>query len=261
MKKLTNLLLPTISILVFILLWLPVILLVVYSFSSDRFGVRWGGFTFDWYIALAQSTAALNALQASLIIAITATIVSVIMGTFGAYGLFKFKFWGKKHLRMIILIPMILPYVVTGGALLTYFTQVLPVPLGYPSIIVAHVTFSVPLAVFIMLGRLQRMDWTLELAAMDLGASRVTTLRKITAPLLMPGIMASGVLIFPWSLSDFVITYFVAGVGNVTLPIYIYSQMRYGATPMINAIGALFVLVTIIFIALVGFILKEDRKT
>ena len=260
MKKLINNLLPALGIMVFILLWLPVILLIVYSFSSDRFGVRWEQFTFDWYISLSQNSAALGALQTSLIVAFAATIVSVIIGTFAAYGLFKFQFRGKRIIRMAILIPMILPGVVTGAALLTFFLRALPVPLGYPSIIVAHITFSLPLAVFIMLGRLQRMDWTLELAAMNLGANRVTTFRRITGPLMMPGIMASAVLIFPWSLSDFVITYFVSGVGNVTLPIYIYSQMRYGVTPMINAMGALLILVTIIFMILAGIALKKNEK-
>jgi spermidine/putrescine transport system permease protein len=152
-----------------------------------------------------------------------------------------------------------MPEVVTGGALLVFFTRLMHVPLGYPSIIIAHIVFSTPLAVFVILGRMQRIDWVWEEAAMDLGANRFRTFLRVTGPLLMPAIMASAVLIFPWSFDDFVITYFVAGIGSTTLPIYVFSQMRFGATPVINTIGAIFVAVTIAALFLQQAIEKKSK--
>jgi spermidine/putrescine transport system permease protein len=138
-----------------------------------------------------------------------------------------------------------MPAVVTGGSLLVFFTRVIHIPLGYPSIIIAHIVFSTPLAVFVILGRMQRIDWAWEEAAMDLGANRLRTFIRVTGPLLLPAIIAAAVLIFPWSFDDFVVTYFVSGIGSTTLPIYVFSQIRFGATPVINTIGTIFVVVTI----------------
>jgi spermidine/putrescine transport system permease protein len=129
--------------------------------------------------------------------------------------------------------------------LLVFFTRVIHIPLGYPSIIIAHIVFSTPLAVFVILGRMQRIDWAWEEAAMDLGANRLRTFIRVTGPLLLPAIIAAAVLIFPWSFDDFVVTYFVSGIGSTTLPIYVFSQIRFGATPVINTIGTIFVVVTI----------------
>ena len=150
------------------------------------------------------------------------------------------------------------PSVVTGSALLVFFTRLVHIPLGYPSIIIAHIVFCSPLAVFIILGRMQRFDWSWEEAALDLGATPMRTFTRVTGPQLLPAIMASAMLIFPWSFDDFVITYFVAGVGSTTLPIYVFSQLRFGATPVINTIGTLFVTVTLLGILLVYLI---QRKT
>jgi spermidine/putrescine transport system permease protein len=246
-----------VSVLVYLFLWSPVLVLMVFSFSQNRFGLRWEGFTLQWYLELLQNSAAKAALTRSITIALVTTVVATLIGTLGAYGLYRFRFRTKRLLRTTILLPIVMPYVVTGAALLTFFTRILRMPLGYPSVILAHITFSLPLAVFIVLGRMQRIDWNLELAAMDLGADRLTTFRTVTGPLLMPGIVASAVLIFPWSFNDFVITYFVAGVGTTTLPIYIFSQLRYGVSPVINVIGTLFVVVTAVSLVAAGRLLRE----
>lgn len=250
--------LSVIAIFVYAFLWLPVAILVLFSFSGDKFGIRWEGFTLRWYLELLQNVAAKGALKRSLFIALVTTVVTTVGGTLSAYGLFKFRFRGKGLLRLTILLPIVLPYIVTGAALLTFFTRVARIPLGYPSIIIAHITFSLPLTVFVVLARMQRIDWTLEAAAMDLGADRVTTFTKVIGPLLLPGIIASAVLVFPWSFNDFVITYFVAGVGSTTLPIYIFSQLRYGVSPVINTIGTIFVAVTAISLLLAGSLLGEE---
>jgi len=253
----TNKILPTLSTLVYIFLWAPAIILVIFSFSNNRFGIKWEGFTLQWYFDVANTPAVRDALIKSLIIASVTVIVATIAGAVIAYGLYKYRFRGRGLLRSAILLPMVMPSVVTGGALLIFFTRALHIPLGYLSVIIAHITFSIPLAMFVILGRMQRIDWSLEEASMDLGADILTTLRKITVPLLLPALIASAALIFPWSFDDFIITYFVAGVGTTTLPIYIFSQLRFGATPVINTIGTIFIVLPIVGLLLMHFLQKK----
>jgi len=246
--------------LTYLFMWAPAIILMLFSFSNDRTGIRWEGFTLKWYAEILSNVAVRNALEMSLTIAIITVIVSTIAGTLTAYGLYKYKFRGKGALRMSLLLPIIMPYIVTAGALLVFFTRVVPIPLGYPSILVAHISFSTPLAVFVVLGRMQRIDWSLEEASEDLGANKLTTWRKVILPLLMPAIIASAVLIFPWSMSDFTITFFVAGVGNTTLPIWVFSQLRWGVSPTINAIGTIFIILPVIGLLVMNFLLKRKKR-
>lgn len=244
-EKIVTKLLNTVIGFFYIFLWTPLVIVIVFSFSTHKYGSRWESFTTKWYAKLFVNETVQDALTRSLIIALITMVAATFIGTITAYGLYKFQFKGKQFLRTSILLPLVFPSVITGAALLVFFTRVLHIPLGYPSIIIAHIVFCSPLAVFIILGRMQRMDWTLEEASMDLGATRFKTFKRVTLPVLLPGIMASAMLIFPWSFDDFVITYFVAGVGSTTLPIYVYSQLRFGTSPIINTIGTLFVVVTI----------------
>ena len=249
----------TLTTLVYVVLWVPVVIVIVLSFSQDNFGMKWEGFTLGWYAYLYKDIDVRSALMKSLFIASVAVVVATIAGTLTAYGLYKYKFRGRKFLRMSILLPITIPYVVTGGALLVFFTKVIPIPLGYPSVIIAHITFCVPLVVFVVLGRMARIDWTLEEASVDLGADTLTTWRKITMPLLLPAIIASAALIFPWSFNDFTITYFVTGVGVTTLPIYIFSRLVHGsAATYLNALGTIFVIFPIIGILLMNFLQKKE---
>ena len=253
--------LGVLSFLVYFFLWAPGIVIIIFSFSSNKYGVRWEDFTMKWYVALLHNAAVKDALIRSLVVASVTVVVSTIIGTITAYGLYKLQFRGKQFLRTSILLPVVMPSVVTGGSLLVFFTRGIYIPLGYPSILLAHITFSTPLAVFVILGRMQRIDWAWEEAALDLGANRVRTFLRVIGPLLLPAIIASAVLIFPWSFDDFVVTYFVAGIGSTTLPIYVFSQIRYGATPVINTIGTLFVAVTILALILFRFIEKKGEAT
>jgi len=247
------------SILTLVFLWAPMILVIVYSFSNNKYGSSWEGFTTKWYVKLATNDQVRDALMRSLIIAGVTVVVSTLIGTITAYGLYKLNFKGKQFLRTSILLPIVFPSVVTGSALLVFFTRLIHIPLGYPSIIIAHVVFCSPLAVFIILGRMQRFDWSWEEAALDLGATPLRTFIRVTGPQLLPAIMASAMLIFPWSFDDFVITYFVSGVGSTTLPIYVFSQLRFGSTPVINTIGTLFVTVTMLGLLMVHLIQKMHK--
>ncbi len=253
--------LAVLSFLVYFFLWAPGLVIIIFSFSSNKYGVRWEDFTMKWYVALLHNAAVRDALIRSLVVASVTVVVSTIIGTITAYGLYKLQFRGKQFLRTSILLPVVMPSVVTGGSLLVFFTRGIYIPLGYPSILLAHITFSTPLAVFVILGRMQRIDWAWEEAALDLGANRVRTFLRVIGPLLLPAIIASAVLIFPWSFDDFVVTYFVAGIGSTTLPIYVFSQIRYGATPVINTIGTLFVAVTVLALILFRFIEKKGETT
>ncbi len=257
MKSLTGKILLAIATLVYLFMWTPAIMLIIFSFSADRYGARWEGFTLRWYSELFENVAVRNALEMSLIIAIITVAVATVVGTITAYGLYKYKFRGKESVRMSLMIPIIMPGIVTAGALLVYFTRVVHIPLGYLSILIAHISFTTPLVVFVVLGRMQRMDWVLEEASMDLGANRLTTWRRIVLPLLSPAIIASAVLIFPWSFSDFTITFFVSGVGTTTLPIYIYSSLQWGDPATINAIGAIFVVFPIIGLLVMRYLQKK----
>jgi len=257
-RNIVDKILPVSAILVYLFLWIPTVVLVIFSFSNNKFGIKWEGFTLEWYGDIITNVGIRNALRMSLTVAVITVVVATIIGTITAYGLYKYKFRGKKFLRTSILLPITVPYVVTGGALLVFFTRIVHIPLGYISIIIAHVTFSAPLATFVVLGRMGRIDWTLEEASADLGANVLTTWRKVTLPVLLPAIMASAALIFPWSFDDFTVTYFVTGIGTTTLPIYVFSQLRYGATSVINTIGTIFVVLPVLGILIMNFLQKKE---
>jgi len=258
MKK-DNILLKVFTGLVYFVLWVPVLVVVIFSFNDSKFGVVWKKFTFKWYRSLLDNSALQDALTRSLMVSVAVVILSCIIGTLGAYGFYKLKFRFKKTLRIAILVPIVLPGVVMGGSLMVYFERITHIPLGYFSIVLTQLSWASPLALFIILGRMQRIDWSWEEAAQDLGASKIRTFFRITLPLLIPAIGAAALVVFPWSFDDFVITYFVAGVGHSTLPIYIYSQLRFGATPTINCIGTILMFISISLL-LLNMALENKNK-
>ena len=251
--------LKLVSLFAYLFLWAPVIVIIVFSFSANKYGIKWDGFTLKWYAALLENDMVRETCLRSLVIALITVVVATLLGTITAYGLFKLKFRGKQFLRTSILLPIVMPEVVTGAALLLFFIKLTPIQLGYTTIVIAHIVFSTPLAVFVILGRMQRIDWAWEEAAMDLGATRFSTFRRVIGPLLMPGIAGAAALIFPWSFDDFVITYFVSGIGNTTLPIYVFSQLRHGATPVVNVIGTLFTVITLVGLLATKLVEKKSR--
>ncbi len=245
----------------YLFIWGPIVVLGIFSFNASAYGVKWESLTLKWYVDLFHTSAIMKAVLRSLFIASVTTVFATVIGTLAGYGLFKYKFVGRRALRMSVLLPITVPYVIMAGALLVYFTRIVHIPLGYPAIIVAHISFSAPLAVFVTLGRMQRINWSLEEASVDLGANTLTTWRKVTIPLLMPSIFASAVLIFPWSFNDFTVTYFVAGVGTTTLPLYLFSMLEYSLKPvLINAISLIFIVLPIFLIFLM-YLYKGISKT
>jgi spermidine/putrescine transport system permease protein len=224
--------------------YLPVLLLVANSFNPARYSSRWQGFSLVWYRRLFESPEIWKALKNTLIIAVSVTAVAAVLGTAAAYALHRY---GASRLQKVhytlIYQPLVVPEILMGISLLMAFVAA-GVPLGLFTIFLAHVTFCVSFVAMTVLGRLQDFDFSIIEAARDLGASPWQSTRKVLLPVLMPGIVAGALLAFTLSIDDFVITFFVAGPGSTTLPLRIYSMIKYGAPPMINALSTLLLAVT-----------------
>lgn len=225
--------------------YLPILVLVANSFNPARFSSRWQGFSLVWYRRLFGSPEIWQALRNTLVIAVAVTAVSVVLGTAAAYALHRY---GSSRLQRVhyalIYQPLVVPEVLMGISLLMAFVAA-GVPLGLFTIILAHITFCTSFVAMTVLGRLQDFDFSIVEAARDLGASPWQSARKVLLPALAPGIIAGGLLAFTLSIDDFVITFFVAGPGSTTLPLRIYSMIKFGAPPMINALSSLLLAVTV----------------
>jgi len=234
---------------IFVLLHLPVLVLVLYSFNASRYAAGWTGFTLHWYARLLERPDILRALRLSLIVATVSTLVATALGTLIALALVRRPFRGQRTVEGGLYLPIVTPEIVAGIALLILFAA-LRIPLGVGTVLVAHTAFSLPFVAVVVLARLRGMDRSLEEAALVLGADEATVFRRVTLPLLAPGILAGALLAFTLSLDDFVITFFVAGPGSTTLPVLVYSMVRRGIEPTINAVSAVLVLLTTVTIAL-----------
>jgi spermidine/putrescine transport system permease protein len=234
-----------VMVLVLAFFYLPILLLVVNSFNPARFSTHWQGFSLVWYGRLFQSPEIWQALKNTLIIAVSVTAVSVVLGTAAAFALHRY---GASRLQRfhytLIYTPLVVPEILMGIGLLMFFVAA-GVPLGLFTIFLAHVTFCVSYVAMTVLARLQDFDFSMTEAARDLGASPWQSARKVLIPMLMPGIVAGALLAFTLSVDDFVITFFVAGPGSTTLPLRIYSMIKFGAPPMINALSTLLLAVTL----------------
>ncbi|WP_027883362.1 ABC transporter permease [Meiothermus rufus] len=240
--------------LVFAFLYLPILVIVALSFNQSRFGVRFTGFTFDWYIRLFNNERILEYLTNTLIVAVVSTVVSTILGTLLAVGLVRFQFRWQEALRYLLYVPVVVPDVVMGISLLLLF-DVVRDAIGWPqlslfTIILAHISFQIAYVTLVVRARLMLLDPALEEAAKDLGATPWQTFREVTLPLIMPGVMAGALLAFSLSLDDFVVTFFTAGPGSTTLPLYIYSSVKLGVSPEIHALSSLMVGLTILILLL-----------
>ena len=227
--------------LVFIFLFLPILVLILFSFNTSELNIVFEGFTLHWYKDLFSNRSLLEALLNTMIVAVTSTVVSTVIGTISAYGLYKYDFKGKKLINELLYVPIVLPEIVLGIALLCIYT-LMKLELGMFTLILAHISFSIPFVIISVRSVLNSMDPNLEKAASDLGASDITTFFKIILPSLLPGVMSGAQLAFSLSLDDVVISYFTAGPGSNTLPLHIYSIIKTGVTPDVNALITLMLL-------------------
>lgn len=235
--------------LVFLFLYLPIFVVILFSFNTSKMNIVFQDFTFKWYGMFFKNRSLMEALLNTLIIGIVSTAVSTVIGTIGAVGLNRYNFKGKQILDKLLYIPVVIPEIVLGIALLSVYS-ILNIPLGLTSIILSHITFSIPFVVITVRARLAGFDKSLEEACMDLGANRILTFRKVTLPLIMPGVLSGAMLAFSLSLDDVVISFFTCGPQSTTLPLKIFSMVKTGVTPEVDALSAVIMLITIIFISI-----------
>ena len=264
---------------VYLFLWIPIVVLIVFSFNDSSSVSVWRGFSTRWYENIFQNTITagtetarfqtgllLRAVRNSLIVAAVATVVSTIFGTMLALALARGRFLGRKVLDAMFYLPVVIPDITQGVALAVFFNLVFDfvqrlfgvrlVP-GFATIIIAHVAFNISYVAIVVRARLATMDPSLEEAGRDLGANYLQTFWRITLPILMPGVLAGALLAFTLSLDDFVVTFFNAGVGTTTLPLFVYGMLKQRVPPEINAISALMILASILLVG--GSLLLQQR--
>jgi spermidine/putrescine transport system permease protein len=232
---------------VYLFLHLPLFVLMVFSFNASRFGATWTGFTLDWYRRLFERDDILIGLRRSILVGLVTALVATALGTLIAVALARHRFRGRRAVEAFLYLPIVTPEIVVGISLLMLFAFA-GVPLGLVTVTIAHIAFGVAFVAVVVRARLEGMDRSLEEAALTLGADEVTAFRTITLPLLGPGIVSGALLAFTLSFDDYVITSFVAGAGSSTLPLVVYSMVRRGIEPSVNAISTIVIVVTAVLL-------------
>lgn len=243
---------------VYAFLYLPLVIVVAYSFNDSRLNAEWVGFTLHWYQVLAADSGMLVAAGNSLLIALTASLSATLLGTLAGLAMHRYR---PRLLPLLVIGPVAMPEILLGVSLLVFFIQVLHLTLGMLSVILAHITFSIGFVAIVVRVRLAGMDEKIFEAARDLGATPWQTFRWVTFPLIRPGVAAGALMAFALSLDDFVITFFTVGVGVSTLPLQIYSMIKIAVTPEVNAISTLLMLLTLALVVIASRLDKSLIRT
>lgn len=257
---------------IYVFLYLPIALIVIFSFNAGRYAMDWQGFSIEWYFKAFANPFAMKALRTSLVVALWTAVLATIIGTLAALGLERVRGWLRQTFDALIYIAIMVPGVVIGIATLIAFVTVFDLvnpalaaligdsaprlAMGLPTVIGAHVLFNLAVVILIVRSRLASLDRTLIEASEDLYATPFATFRQVVLPLLAPAILASFLLSFTFSFEDFIIAFFVAGPDS-TLPIYIFSSIRRGITPEVNAIGTVVLVVSLTLLIAAQFLLRE----
>jgi spermidine/putrescine transport system permease protein len=251
MHRERNPLLSGYALLVYAFLFLPIVILIVFSFNDSEDNFAWTGFTLDWYPVLFANEDMLEALLNTLRVALVAVVVATVLGTLLGLGLARLRHRAAGGLaETLIILPMVAPEIILGISLLLFFAQLFSARGSLAQISIAHITFCMSYVAVVVRARAVSLDPHIEEAARDLGASAVGAFRYVTLPLLMPAIAAGAMLAFALSFDDLIVTTFNAGPGSSTLPLYLYSRIRFGVTPEINAISTIIVAITAVAILL-----------
>jgi spermidine/putrescine transport system permease protein len=245
------------SILVYGFIYAPILILIIFSFNSQKLNIHWEGFTLNWYKVLFNDAQILLATRNTLLIAIISTLVATVIGTMAALAMYRYRFPLYNASETVMYIPIVIPEVVMGISLLVFFVMI-NFSLGLTTITLSHIAFSIPFVALVVRARLHGYDRAIDEAAMDLGANEMTTFRRVTLPTIMPGVLAGAMLALTLSLDDYVITYFTAGPGSTTLPLRVFSMVKTAVTPEINALSTIWVL--IIFVLLVIGQIAQRKK-
>ena len=227
-------------------LYLPLVIVVVYSFNDSRLNAEWVGFTLDWYRKLFHDDEMLRAAGNSLVIGLVASLVSTVLGTMAGVAMHRYRL---RLLPILVLTPIAIPEILMGVSLLIFFV-LFEFTLGLVSVILAHIAFCIGFVAIVVRARLAGMDEALTEAARDCGATPWQAFRYVTLPLIMPGVIAGALMAFTLSIDDFVITFFTAGAGTTTLPLSIYSMIKIAVTPEVNAVSTLLMLLTLMLIVI-----------
>ncbi len=263
---------------IYFFLYAPIVVLIIFAFNSSRTNIVFEGIVnrgpcgpFYWFCELAKNRDVLNATRNTLIIALTSTVVSTTIGTMAALALQRYIFPVRRLSEAALYLPIVVPEIVMGIGILVFFGAIFRwlngmfgltggdrITLGLWTIIVSHIAFSVPFVTLTVRARLHGLSRSLEEAAMDLGANEWTTFRRITLPMIAPGVLAGAMLAFTLSLDDFIITFFTSGPGSTTLPIYVYGLLRRVITPEVNALSAIWILIVLVLVLLSQRIQRQD---
>lgn len=246
--------------LIYAFLFLPILVIVVNSFNATTTKpyITWKGFSLYWYSELFTNTALLTSFQNTILLAVISTVLSTAIGTLGAIGMYRYKFKGKNVIDALLYIPVVIPEIVLGISLLTMFSN-MSIPRGMVTLILAHVTFSVPFVIFNVRSRLSGYDISVEEASMDLGAGRIRTFFEVTLPMLAPGIAGGALLAFTLSIDDVIISYFVNGTVK-TYPLKVMESIKSGVAPDVNALSTLILLATTLLVVLTQSNLFRRKK-
>jgi len=236
----------------------PLVVVVLFSFNNRRSVQEFGGFSLEWYRAFLESESLRGSLIASLEIAVATMVIGTVLGTLLAFGLVRARTRFSSTANVLMLIPLVTPEIVAGVSALLLFSQ-LGMRLSLLTIIIAHITFSISYVTVVVRARLASLNPEVEQAAMDLGATRMATFRLVVLPALWPAVLAAGLLIFALSFDDFVLSYFTTGESPQPLPVRIWSAIRFGVTPTINAIGTLMLVISLAAVAL-ALVLQRERR-
>ncbi len=234
------------SMFAFAFLYAPLVIVVVYSFNDSRLNAQWVGFTLEWYRKLLEDEEMLTAAWNSLVIGVSASAVATVLGTMAGYAMYRYTL---RVLPILVVAPIAIPEILMGVSLLIFFVAI-NLTLGLFSIVLAHIAFCIGFVAIVVRARLAGMDDSLVEAARDLGATPYRAFRLITLPLIMPGVIAGALMAFTLSIDDFVITYFTAGAGAMTLPLKIYTMVKISVTPEVNAVSTLLMLLTLALIVI-----------
>jgi spermidine/putrescine transport system permease protein len=238
-----------IALALYAFMYAPIVVVVVFSFNTAKDGFLWKGFSTQWYAKLIENETARDALENTLLLASASTLISTVLGTMLAVGLQRYSFPGKRLFSWLMYVPVVIPDIVMAVAIFLFYAMAQQwlglFQLGLTTMVIAHVTFQIPFVAIVVRSRMAGMDPSLEEAAFDLGATPWRTFWRVTFPLILPGVVAGAMLAFTLSLDDFIVSFFTSGPGNQTLPILIYSSVKRGVTPEINALSTLIVLASV----------------
>jgi spermidine/putrescine transport system permease protein len=249
------------AFLVFAFLFAPIVVLVIFSFNQAKSGTDWAGFSTKWYSALQHNDAALKAFRNTLQVAFVSTFFATIIGTLAAFALTRFQFRGRSGYSTLIFVSLVMPEIVMAVALTAFLRRGIHVELSIKTVIAAHITFCIAFVVVVVKARLAAFDNRLIEAAADLGATPLQGFLRIVLPLAAPGIAAGAMLAFVISLDDVVITAFTSGPGSTTLPLYIYSALRFGVSPSINALSTIVLLIALVMLTIGGaYSVRASRR-